>query len=262
VRITSSEYAPGSSFLSRFGFTGAEVAIIRKDAKGATRRRELLTFFSVPIILVVVFSLDILFTPGISEAGTGLGIFDDIPVLFVGGLFGVMISSISFGQESKAVMVLYSLPISPREILRAKAVFALSFALIATGASGVYFAIISGASLVNLLENLLVAGAIAVEEVCVGLGFGASYPDFQERPRPRFVDPFWQLVMIIGVALPILGVTAIPILVRDVIGTIPGASFPVGYLFVAALVFAGAISGLFYRWAGRGVDRLMAEYKI
>ena len=123
--------------------------------------------------------------------------FADVPVLFVGGLFGVMISSISFGQESKAVMVLYSLPISPREILKAKAFFALSFALVATVATGVYFAAISGAGISHLLENLLIGGAIAVEEVCVGLAFGASFPDFQERPRPRFVDPFWQLVMII-----------------------------------------------------------------
>lgn len=264
VTVTSSEYAPRVSFLARFGLTHAETAIVRKDLKGATRRRELLTFFSVPIVLVVIFTLDFVLGAG-GSSSSGAATFDaltDIPILFVPCIFGVMVASISFGQESKAVMVLYTLPISPREILRAKAVFALFFALGATLAASVYFALIAGMGTTRFLEDLMVGSCVAVEEVCIGLGFGASHPDFQERPRPRYVDPFWQLVMILVVAFPVLGVTAIPVLARDILETIPGVSFPVGYLFLAAPIFAATISIIFYRWAARSTERLMAEYRI
>ncbi len=57
------------------------------------------------------------------------------PTLFAATFFALMISSISFGQESKSVMVLYSLPISAGQILRAKAFLALGFSLAATVAT-------------------------------------------------------------------------------------------------------------------------------
>src|SRR5208283_4401624 len=103
--------------------------------------------------------------------------------------------------------------------------------------------------------------SIAVEEVCIGLAFGASHPDFQERPRPRFVDPFWLIVMLL-VGVVALFATALPIIVRDVVGAIPGVSFPVNYFFPVAVVFAAAVSALAYRSATRSVETLMSEYRI
>ena len=101
----------------------------------------------------------------------------DLPVFLAGTIFAVMISSISFGQESKSVMVLYSLPITPDQILRAKAFVALVFTLTATvvdpgGLLGHRRAVRSPV----LAENLVIAIAIRVEEVFIGLGFGAAHP--------------------------------------------------------------------------------------
>ena len=53
-----------------------------------------------------------------------------------------------------------------------------------------------------ILENLVIAVAITVEEVFIGTAFGAKYPDFQERPRPRFVDPLGHhLDVIVGMVV-------------------------------------------------------------
>jgi predicted permease len=260
VRITTSEYVPRASGLLKFGLTSTEAAVVRKDLKGATRRRELLSFFAIPLVIAAVFVFEI-YVGGTTSASGASGFVTDYPIWFIGGFFGLMISSISFGQESKAVMVLYSLPISPRELLRAKAFLALSISVAATLATAIIFSLLGGATFVDAFENVVIGVSIAVEEVCIGLAFGASHPDFQERPRPRFVDPIWLIVMML-VGVGVLFATALPIIVRDVIGAIPGAAFPVDYFFPVAVVFAAAVSALFYRSATKSVETLMSEYRI
>jgi hypothetical protein len=260
VRVTTAVYAPQASSLLKLGLTSSEAAIVRKDIKGATRRRELLSFFAIPLVITAIFVFEI-YVGGAGSATGASGFVSDYPVWFIGGFFGLMISSISFGQESKAVMVLYSLPISPRELLRAKAFLALAVAVAATLATAILFSFVGGATPLEALENVIIGVSIAVEEVCIGLAFGASHPDFQERPRPRFVDPVWLIIMLlVGVAA--LFATALPIIVRDVIVAIPGVSFPVIYFFPVAVGFAVAVSALAYRSASRSVETLMSEYRI
>jgi ABC-2 family transporter protein len=248
--ITSAEYVPRSGVLSTLGLTSGEAAIARKDFKGVTRRRELLTFFAVPIVFVAIFIID-----------SGVSILPDIPVFLAGTIFALMISSISFGQESKSVMVLYSMPISADQILKAKAFVALTFALTATIITFVIFSFLGRESPITLAENLAIAACITVEEVFIGLGFGAAHPDFQERPRPRFVDPYWLIIMLpvgFGVAL----LTAVPIIARDLFAIAPGAGSEPLVLFPAGVVFAVVVSILAYRWARGSVRKLMSEYKI
>ncbi|MDA4113927.1 MAG: hypothetical protein OK474_07760 [Thaumarchaeota archaeon] len=260
VSLTSTEYRPRSGIFVRLGLTSSEAAIVRKDLKGVTRRRELLSFFAVPIVFVALFLIDTLTGATGGSAGT-IGLVTDIPIFLAGTIFALMISSISFGQESKSVMVLYSLPISPDQILKAKAFVALMFSLTATILTFVVFSTIGGESISVMAENITIALAITVEEVFIGLAIGAAHPDFQERPRPRFVDPLWLLVMLplgFGVAF----VTGTPIIFRDVFSLVsPAPSAPV-YLFPAALVFAAVVTVFSYRWARGSVRRMMSEYRI
>jgi hypothetical protein len=260
VSLTSTEYSPRSGIFVRLGLTSSEAAIVRKDLKGVTRRRELLSFFAVPIVFVALFLIDTLTGATGGSSGT-IGLVTDIPIFLAGTIFALMISSISFGQESKSVMVLYSLPITPDQILKAKAFVALMFSLTATILTFIVFSTIGGESISVMAENITIALAITVEEVFIGLAIGAAHPDFQERPRPRFVDPLWLLVMLplgFGVAF----VTGTPIIFRDVFSLVsPAPSAPV-YLFPAALVFAVVVTIFCYRWARGSVRRMMSEYKI
>jgi hypothetical protein len=264
VRVTSSEYAPRASSLLGLGFTGAEAAIVKKDLKGMTRRRELSSFLIIPVLFTAIFLLEGLTGSQLSgqpgaQAGNG-NILLGIPIFFVACIFSLLLSSSSFGQESKSVMVLYSLPVSPGAILRAKAFVALLFSVSATLAILAIFSILDGSTVSMFGQNLVIAMAIVVEEVSLGLAFGARFPDFQEKPRPRFVDPIWLLVMTIaGMAVAL--VTAVPVIFLDVASTVPGASTP-AYLLPAAIAFAAVVTALSYRFAGNSVRNLMAEYRV
>jgi hypothetical protein len=260
VRVTTSEYVPRASSLVSVGLTGAEAAIVKKDLKGLTRRRELSQFLIIPVIFTAIFLFESYTTAQSGLQSSGTGFVQQLPVLFVAGFFSLLISSASFGQESKSVMVLYSLPISPGEILRAKAFVALLLSLGATAAVLVIFSVINGSSPTVFAESLVISASIAVEEVAVGLAFGARFPDFQEKPRPRFVDPIWLLVMTI-VGLVTAGVTALPLVVGEIVSSVPGVSVP-AYFFPAAIVFAAVVTVLSYRSASGSVRHLMAEYSV
>jgi hypothetical protein len=258
VVVTTSEYAPRASVLSRLGLTVTEAALARKDLRGLVRRRELIQYFAIPIVLTAVLFIEVTFTS--ASAGTSASVAIETPVLFIGGLVALIISSISFGQEGRSVTVLYSLPVTPREILRAKAFTALLFALVTSCGMVLVLSLVTGSTLPQLLENLAVALSVGVEETFIGLGFGAKFPDFQERPRPRFLDPVGIIIMVI-VGIAIAFVTALPIVVIDILQASTGAYFPYEYLFLASLAFAWAVSALAYRWARGGVTRLFSEYR-
>jgi len=101
-----------------------------------------------------------------------------------------------------------------------------------------------------------------VEETFIGLGFASRYPDFSERPRPRFVRPVGMLVAFpTGVAIML--VTISPILVSLVAGSL---AVDIGSLYAiltaAALVFAVAVPLLAYRWARGGIADLLRELEV
>jgi hypothetical protein len=260
VSVTSAEYAPRSSSLLRVGLTTAEAAIVRKDLKGITRRRELNQMLIIPVIFTAIFLFEE-FTSSQNGAGSaGQVFFTGLPVFFVASFFSLLISSSSFGQESRSVMVLYSLPVTPGEILRAKAFMALLFSLTATLAILAVFSVIDRSSLAALGENLVVFVSVAVEEVFIGLAFGARFPDFQEKPRPRFMDPIWLLVMT-AVGMIAAVATALPALYGDLASTVSGATTPL-YLYPAAVLVAAVVSVVSYRFARTSVKSLMAEYGV
>jgi hypothetical protein len=266
VVVTRGEYAPGAG--SRFGLPllgldATEATIVRKDLKGLARRRELLQYFAIPFVLAVVFLLQISFNPAVGSASGGAqvpSVIDQLPIWFVGGLFGLIISSISFGQEQRSASLLYSLPVTAKQVLRAKLFTSTLLAMLATVCVFVVVTVISRPPPLVVAENLVVAVAITAQEVCIGTAFGARYPDFQERPRPRFVDPLGIIVMVI-VGMLVMVVTALPTILSDALTSFPGVQSQVQYLFLVSVVFAVAVIGLSYSWANRETKKLFVEFK-
>ncbi len=267
VTVTDREYAPGAGspfFFSLFRLSAVEATLVRKDLKGLTRRRELLSYFAIPFVLAIVFIFQIFFNPAVSSGSGGAlqgpSATDQVPVWFVGGLFGLIISSISFGQEQRSAAILYSLPLTAKQLLRAKIFTSMLLAMLATLCIFSVVTVISRPPPLVAIENLVVAVAITAQEVCIGTAFGAKYPDFQERPRPRFVDPIGIIVMII-VGMTVLLVTALPSILSAALTSFPGLESQVRPLFLASVAFAVAVVGLSYRWASRETKRLFVEFK-
>jgi Membrane protein of 12 TMs len=267
VTVAAGEYTPTMGaplFFSLFGLGAAEATLVRKDLKGLTRRRELLSYFAIPFVLAIVFIFQIFFNPALGSgsggAAQGPSVTDQLPVWFVGGLFGLIISSISFGQEQRSAPLLYSLPLTAKQVLRAKVFTSMLLAMLATLCIFVVVDVISRPPPAVALENLVVAVAITAQEVCIGTAFGARYPDFQERPRPRFVDPVGIIAMVV-VGMTVLIVTALPSILSEALSSSPGVESQVEPLFLASVAFAVAVTGLSYSWAGRETKKLFVEFE-
>lgn len=256
-------YTPNSGTpfgLSMLGLDEVEATIVRKDFKGLTRRRELLQYFAIPFVLAIVFTFEIFYMPGGGSPPSQATAADvQLPTWFVGGLFGLMISSIGFGTEGRSGSLLYSLPVTAKQVLRAKMFTSMSLAMAATLGIFLLVAAISRPPALTAAKDLALAVSITAQEVCLGTAFGARYPDFQERPRPRFVDPIGiVLMMLVGMGL--LVVTALPSLVAEALSSIPGVRSEADPLFLASIAFAAAVVGLSYGWASRETKRLFVEF--
>ncbi|HEV2389174.1 MAG TPA: hypothetical protein VGS04_00470, partial [Nitrososphaerales archaeon] len=112
-----------------------------------------------------------------------------------------------------------------------------------------------------LVENLVIAVSITVEEVCIGTAFGARYPDFQERPRPRFLDPIGIIFMVI-VGMFVMVVTVLPAVLSEALTSFPTVESQVQPLFLVSVAFAVAVTGLSYSWARRATKKLFVEFRV
>ena len=260
VSVSSAVYAPRIGTLARFGFSSVESALIRKDIKGLTRRREMVPYLAIPFVMIFVILIP-QFTSGalVSKAPAGAFAF---PLFFVSAVFALIFSAVSVGQEGKAILNVYSFPVSPKAFLRAKATLAGAFSLAIALFMIVLSNFLAPLDTPNLLAMVVLAPTLAFEETLVGLGFGVRYPDFADRPRPRFVRPLGMLIAL-PLGLVLMVVTLSPILVGLVAAGLP---FSLGSLFevlvAAAFVFAVVTSILFYRWALSGATGLLREVQV
>jgi hypothetical protein len=204
-RFAPHRYAGGHPFLATLGLSRAESAIVTKDLRGLTRRREMLPMLVVPVVIFLVLLVEN------SSAGPG-GLAPRWAGAFVGwagGFLALLLATTCVGQERRAFQVLYAAPLSGRSIFRAKTVSVLVPALAITvtlsAVAGVFFrlGLIVGAGMV------VVSAVAAVAVAFWGLAFAARYSDFQERPRPQYLRPgamvgatFSGMVVLFGVLLP------------------------------------------------------------
>jgi hypothetical protein len=210
IKITSTKaYTPKQGFLGRLGYTTAESALLKKDFRGLTRRKEMLVWIAVPVGISIISFFS---APSSLEAGAST--FNRLSV-FWGPLMGIFmfafyISLTSIGQEGSAFLNLRMIPLKEKEVIRAK----LSTALVPTT-----IAMIGVTALMQLIVQprleALIALAVTLfaglfECSFVGLALGSRFPDFTEVPRARFIDQkgVWLGMVIIGSSV---GVTFLPL---------------------------------------------------
>jgi len=260
VEVSRGKYSPYGGALERLGFSNVESAIIRKDIKGLSRRRELVPFLAIPFVMLAAFLIP-QFTSMAATQRTPPQVVG-FPLLILGGIFALIFSSVSVGQEGKAIANVYSLPIEPGEYLRAKAFVALAFSLAFGAGIIVISPLLLGLRVQETLPVLLLAPAVAFEETFMGLGFATRFPDFSERPRPRFVRPLGLLIAL-PAGLVIAATTGSPLLVSVAVGTLSGGSGPsLGTMVAVALIFSAAVTILAYRWAKKGMVKLLQELQV
>jgi len=120
VKLSAKAYAPRVGLLNMLGLNPTEAAIVRKDFRSLTRRREMARILAVPVVIVVSMVIPSLMTADERPYLFSNVMFWAIPLLFGILLFVLMNSMASVGQEGHAVWNLYSSPISPKEFVKAK----------------------------------------------------------------------------------------------------------------------------------------------
>jgi hypothetical protein len=236
IKLTTGKYHPGHFRLPWVG--AAESALIQKDLRSLTRRREMARFLAIPFVLAISMGISLLPLGGESAPQT-LGFFFIasfyiLPVaIFVGAL-----SMTSIGQEGYAVWNIYAAPIKPSQILRAKILFAAALGLAFGVALLTVFAFLMN-TVATYYGIMLMIGVLVVLEVsALGVYFAARFPDFRETVRSRYVGVWGSLLGIIG-AIIISMLTAVPagvsiILYRSIVPPLAAGSLLVGLIVFSA----------------------------
>jgi hypothetical protein len=204
VRISYGAYAPKRGFLGRLGFSSFEAAMMRKDVKAFTRRRELTYIFILPVIVIIAPLLTMLRggTTGTQIPATFQSFWFVYLALLPGALMAVILGSFIVGSEGESVRYLYSLPVSAKSLVKAKYFFVELLSLVTAFICSIAAVVITMPSIqiafIGLIETVLIVSSLSM----VSLTIGIKGADFRELPpRPRMIRPFWSIVDMIVCAI-------------------------------------------------------------
>jgi len=180
ITVSRGVYAPKVGFLGKLGFSSLEAAVIRKDFKAFTRRRELMYVFIMPLVFILIPLMQYLGVyggPVPPEASRFLLAFI---LLVPGAIMAVMLGLMIIGEEGEAVWLFFSSPITARSLVKCKYAFVTIFSFVVMFVCGVVGILVTRPSPdiagVLLIESVLLIFALGA----VSLGAGIKGADFAE----------------------------------------------------------------------------------
>ncbi len=214
ITVSRGIYAPKTGLLGRLGFSLTEAAIVRKDLKAFTRRRELMTIFIVPIVLILV---PIMQTLGQTSETMPLQVsvfLAAMTFLFPASVMAMSLGTFMIGEEGQAVWRIYSSPLSAQNLVKSKYFLTISFALIVLVITGVFGLIVYNPSLrvatIAFSEAVFLVFALGA----ISLSNGISGADFTETPRHRLIRQSTSLLNLIECLLSGIAVSIPPIILK------------------------------------------------
>jgi hypothetical protein len=261
-------YTPKTGLLGKIGFASVEAAIIRKDIRSFTRRRELMSIFIVPIVFVI---LPLMQSIGITNQGAP----PEVSLMFLGMIFlfsssimAMSLGNILIGEEGEAVWRIYASPISPKNFVKSKFSLLLFFSiitLIITGTIGTIFYNPSvNIVVVGFLEGLFLVFALG--SIALSIGFKGA--DFSVIPRARMIRQSWSFMSLGACALAAIGILSpfIPYL----LGTLLSSNLSLAALgsidftipVIISAVIAAVTTIVFYRININSAEDLIRKAEI
>lgn len=246
IRVqTSGVYAPKTGLLGKLGFSSVEAAIIRKDTRAFTRRRELISIFIVPIVFILI---PIMQSVGISSGGSQepaqvAFIFTAMTFLFPPAVMAMSVGSLLIGEEGQAVWRIYASPISAKNLVKSKLFFLNVLSIVILLITGP-FAIIFYHPSLNFIITAFVEGFFLIFALgTISLCIGFKGADFSQTRRARMVRQSWSLINL--AACGVAGLAILAPLAPYAITLLVGPSvMPFGPVTTLGLAIALAISGI------------------
>jgi hypothetical protein len=249
ITVTRGIYTPKTGFLGKLGFSNVEAAIIRKDLKAFTRRRELMTIFIGPIVFVLIpFFQTMGLTSSPDAPTTELRLFFmAFTFFFPGAIMAMSLGNFIIGEEGQAVWRLYAAPLSARSLVKSKYFLIVLLGLLVVAITG------TAGSLIYVTSTIITVTALAESIFLVfalsalSLSSGIKGADFNELPRARMIRTEWAFLNLIGCGLAGLAIIA-PLIPYGISRIIPGFWYldPIVALTVSGII-AGVIIVVFYR---------------
>jgi len=263
ITVSKGVYVPKVGLLGKLGFSSLEAAVIRKDIKAFTRRRELMYIFIMPLVFVLMplmQYLGMLGEPATSEASWFL--FAWI-LLGPGAIMAAMLGTMIIGEEGESVWLFFSSPITARSLVKCKYAFVTIFSFIVMLVCGVVGILVAHPSpdiaTALLIESLLLIFALGA----VSLRAGIKGADFTEVPRPRMVRPLTALVNMLLCLVLALAIFSPLLLHAITMGYIPiPVHLPKIDLSIAvsiSAVIAVVVTFVFYKIALNAAEEFLTE---
>ena len=187
ITVSRGVYAPKTGLLGRIGFSSTEAALIRKDLKAFTRRRELMTIFIFPIVVIIV---PLFQTFGSTSAPAEFQISTYLSAyvfLFPAAVMAMSLGNFMIGEEGQAVWRIYSSPISARSLVKSKYSFIVLFSLVVLAITGIIGSILYHPTLRTIIIASVVGVFLIFALGAISLSNGIGGADFTETPRPRMI---------------------------------------------------------------------------
>ncbi len=209
IRVqTGGTYTPKTGILGRIGFSTLEAAIIRKDIRSFTRRRELIGIFIVPIVFIII---PLMQSIGITNQGAPQEVsfmFLAMTFLFSSSIMAMSLGNMLIGEEGEPIWRIYASPITAKNLVKSKFALLLSFSLITliiTGTIGtIFYKPPINIIVVGFLEGLFMIFALG--SIALAIGFRGA--DFTVIPRARMIRPLWSYISLAACGLAGLGILA------------------------------------------------------
>src|SRR3990170_258769 len=258
ITVTRGVYAPKRGLLGKFGFSTVEAALIRKDLKAFTRRRELMTIFIAPIVFVLVPLFQSLGQSGQAPSQLSL-LWSGLTFLFPASIMAMSLGNLIIGEEGQAVWRIYAAPLSARSLVKSKYFLVILLALIVlaiTGTAGaLLFSMSFRAIIIAALEGLFLTFALGA----VSLANGIKGADFNELPRPRMIRVKWGFINFFACALAGLAIIA-PLIPYVLSRFIPGIGFLDQLIAVVVSgIVAAVLTAVFYRVSVKYAEELLLK---
>ncbi len=194
ITISRGIYSPRTGFLRKMGLSLVESALIKKDFKAFTRRRELMYIFILPIVIIIPTLMQSFGGGGGQTSPEGLLISIGLVFLLPSSVIAIYLGSVIIGEEGTGITRIYSSPISAQNLVKSKYVFMLLFSIpiiLITGIVGIaVFHPNLRTIVIAFTESFLLVFALSA----VSLTNGIKGADFTELPRPRMIRTKWALI--------------------------------------------------------------------
>jgi hypothetical protein len=261
----SGVYTPKTGILGKLGFSSVEAALIRKDLRAFTRRRELIGVYFFPIIIVII---SIFYSFGFGNNGAAasstFSIWPGVIFLVPASGMAMLLGQVSIGEEGQAVWRIYASPISGKNLVKSKFFLTIIFSVIVLFASGFIGIIVFQPTLRKVIVALIESFFMAVAVASVSLQIGFKGPDFSGTRRQRMIRQEWSLIgSIVGVIVG--AVVFAPVFIQYGLALLYGTSvstfnYTIGVSISAAISIA--ISAVFYKININSAKELLRKAEI